>query len=85
LRWRKNFTRSYLERDVPMFAPRMPAATIGRLWTMLAHGQGSLLNAARLAQALAVTAPMVRRYVDLLVDLLLVRRLQPWSGNLGKT
>jgi predicted AAA+ superfamily ATPase len=52
---------------------------------MLAHGQGSLLNAARLAQALAVTAPMVRRYVDLLVDLLLVRRLQPWSGNLGKT
>jgi predicted AAA+ superfamily ATPase len=84
LRWRKNFTRSYLERDVPMFAPRMPAATIGRLWTMLAHGQGSLLNAARLAQALAVTAPMVGRYIDLLVDLLLVRRLQPWSGNLGK-
>jgi len=84
LRWRKNFTRSYLERDVPMFAPRMPAATIGRLWTMLAHGQGSLLNASRLAQALAVTAPMVGRYIDLLVDLLLVRRLQPWSGNLGK-
>lgn len=84
LRWRKNFTRSYLERDVPMFAPRMPAPTIGRLWTMLAHGQGSLLNASRLAQALAVTAPVVGRYIDLLVDLLLVRRLQPWSGNLGK-
>lgn len=84
LRWRKNFTRSYLERDVPMFAPRMPAATIGRLWTMLAHGHGTLLNAARLAQALGVTAPMVVRYIDLLVDLLLVRRLQPWSGNLGK-
>ena len=84
LRWRKNFTRSYLERDVPMFAPRMPSATIGRLWTMLAHGHGTLLNAARLAQALGVTAPMVVRYIDLLVDLLLVRRLQPWSGNLGK-
>ena len=84
LRWRANFIRSYLERDVPMFAPRMPATTIGRLWTMLAHGQGSLLNASRLAQALAVTAPMVGRYIDLLVDLLLVRRLQPWSGNLGK-
>ncbi|MBA3896929.1 MAG: ATP-binding protein, partial [Sphingomonadaceae bacterium] len=84
LRWRKNFTRSYLEREVPMFAPRMPATTIGRLWTMLAHGQGSLLNAARLGQALAVTAPMVGRYIDLLADLLLVRRLQPWSGNLGK-
>jgi hypothetical protein len=51
---------------------------------MLAYGQGSLLNAARLAQALAVTSPMVGRYIDLLEDLLLVRRLQPWSGNLAK-
>ena len=83
-RWRKAFIRSYLERDVPMFAPRMPSATIGRLWTMLAHGQGTLLNTARLAQALAVSAPMAGRYIDLLVDLLLVRRLAPWSGNLGK-
>ena len=84
LRWRKAFIRTYLERDVPMFAPRMPAATIGRLWTMLAHGQGTLLNTARLAQALAVSAPMTARYIDLLTDLLLVRRLTPWSGNLGK-
>jgi uncharacterized protein len=84
LRWRTAFIRSYLERDIPMFAPRMPAATIGRLWTMLAHGQGTLLNVARLAQALAVSSPMVARYIDLLEDLLLVRRLQPWSGNLGK-
>jgi uncharacterized protein len=84
LRWRKAFIRSYLERDVPMFAPRMPSATIGRLWTMLAHGQGTMLNTARLGQGLAVTAPMAGRYIDLLVDLLLVRRLTPWSGNLGK-
>ena len=84
LRWRKAFIRSYLERDVPMFAPRMPSATIGRLWTMLAHGQGTMLNTARLGQGLAVTAPMAGRYIDLLVDLLLVRRLPPWSGNLGK-
>lgn len=84
LRWRTNFIRSYLERDVPMFAPRMSAAAIGRLWTMLAHGQGTLLNASRLAQALAVTSPIVGRYIDLLDDLLLVRRLQPWSGNLTK-
>ena len=83
-RWRKAFIRSYLERDVPMFAPRMPSATIGRLWTMLAHGQGTMLNTARLAQALAVSATMTARYIDLLVDLLLVRRLAPWSGNLGK-
>ena len=82
--WRKNFIRSYLERDVPMFAPRMPAGTIRRLWQMLANGQGALLNTARLGQGLGVTAPMVNRYIDLLADLLLVRRLPPWSGNVGK-
>ena len=84
LRWRTDFLRSYLERDVPMFAPRMPAETIGRLWTMLANGQGSLLNQLRLAGGLGVSAPAIGRYVDLLVDLLLVRRLRPWSGNPGK-
>jgi predicted AAA+ superfamily ATPase len=47
--WRQRFVRSSLERDVPMFAPRLPAETIGRLWTILAHAQGSLLNQARLA------------------------------------
>lgn len=84
LGWRRAFIRSYLERDVPMFAPRMPAETIRRLWTMLAHAQGSQLNQARLASSLAVSSPAVARYLDLLVDLLLVRRLQPWSGNVGK-
>ncbi|MGH8228578.1 MAG: ATP-binding protein [Steroidobacteraceae bacterium] len=84
LDWRRAFIRSYLERDVPMFAPRMPAETIGRLWTMLAHAQGTLLNASRLATSLEVSAPTVGRYIDLLVDLLLVRRLRPWSGNVGK-
>ncbi len=82
--WRQDFIRSYLERDVPMFAPRMPAATIGRLWTMLANNQGALLNASRLAQGLGVSVPMIGRYIDLLDDLMLVRRLLPWSGNLGK-
>ena len=84
LDWRRAFIRSYLERDVPMFAPRMPAETIRRLWTMLAHAQGSQLNQARLASSLAVSSPAVSRYIDLLVDLLLVRRLQPWSGNIGR-
>jgi predicted AAA+ superfamily ATPase len=84
LEWRHGFLRSYLERDVPMFGPRLPAATIGRLCTMLAHAQGSMLNQARLAASLAVSAPAVGRYVDLLVDLLLVRRLPAWSGNIGK-
>ena len=84
LEWRRDFIRSYLERDVPMFAPRLPAETIGRLWTMLAHNQGSVLNQARIASALGVANPTIDRYIDLLVDLQLVRRLQPWSGNLGK-
>ena len=82
--WRRAFIRSYLERDVPMFAPRLPAATIGRLWTMLAHAQGSPLNQSRLAASLAVSTPAVGRYIDLLVDLLLLRRLRPWSGNVAK-
>jgi uncharacterized protein len=84
LEWRRDFIRSYLERDVPMFAPRMPAETIGRLWTMLAHAQGTLLNQAKLASSLGVSSPAVARYLDLLVDLLLVRRLRPWMGNVGK-
>jgi uncharacterized protein len=84
LQWRVDFIRSYLERDVPMFAPRMPATTLSRFWTMLAHSQGTMLNHARLAQGLGVTGAAVGRYVDLLADLLLVRRLQPWSGNGSK-
>jgi predicted AAA+ superfamily ATPase len=84
LAWRRDFIRTYLERDVPQFGPRIPAETLSRLWTMLAHSQGSLLNASRLATSLSVSAPTVSRYVDLLVDLLLVRRLSPLHGNLGK-
>jgi predicted AAA+ superfamily ATPase len=84
LDWRRDFIRSYLERDVPMFAPRLPAEMIGRLWTMLAHQQGGVLNQARLAGALGVAKPTVDRYIDLLVDLQLLRRLRPWSGNVGK-
>jgi uncharacterized protein len=77
LNWRSDFIRSYLERDLPMFAPRIPASMIGRLWTMLAHLQGTPHNGARLAQSLGVSAPMIARYVDLLIDLMLVRRLMP--------
>lgn len=84
LDWRRDFIRSYLERDVPLFAPRLPAETIGRLWTMLAHNQGSVLNQARIASALGVANPTIDRYIDLLVDLQLVRRLRPWGGNIGK-
>ncbi len=84
LNWRRDFIRTYLERDVPMFAPRLPAPAVGRLWTMLAHNQGELLAQSRLAQALGVSAPTVGRYLDLLVNLQLVRSLQPWSNNAAK-
>ncbi len=82
--WRKDLIRTYLERDVPMFGSRVPAETLRRFWTMLAHNQGTLFNASRLAQGLEVNSQTVSRYTDLLVDLLLVRRLQPYLTNVGK-
>lgn len=81
---RESFIQTYLERDVPMFGPRIPAETLRRLWTMLAHNQGGLLNASKLASSLSISPPTVTTYVDLLVDLLLVRRLQPYYTNVGK-
>lgn len=83
-KWRKNFILTYLERDVPQFGPRIPAETLSRLWTMLAHNQGGLLNSSRLASAFSISAPTVTAYVDLLADLLLLRRLQPLHTNIGK-
>lgn len=82
--WRLDFLRTYLERDIPALGPRIPAATLRRFWTMLAHVQGGLLNAAALAEGLGVSGQTVGRYLDLLVDLMLVRRLQPWHENVGK-
>ena len=82
--WRRDLVRTYLERDIPIFDSRLPAETLRRLWTMLAHNQGAPLNAAQLASSLAVHVRTLNRYIDLLVDLLLVRRLPPWSGNVGK-
>jgi len=84
LRWRQDFIRSYLERDIPQLGPRIPAETLRRFWTMLAHHQGGLLNAAQFAQGLGVDGKTVARYLDLLVDLLLVRRLPSWHRNIGK-
>ena len=84
LTWREDFIRTYLERDIPSFGLRIPAETLRRFWTMLAHEQGGLLNAAKLAAGLGVSGQSVARYLDLLVDLMLVRRLPPWHANTGK-
>lgn len=84
LRWRDALITSYLERDIPALGLRIPAATLRRLWTMLAHHQGQMLNQSQLAGALAVSGQTVTRYIDVLCDLMLVRRLQPCGGNVGK-
>ncbi|KAK0341859.1 hypothetical protein LTR94_024676, partial [Friedmanniomyces endolithicus] len=80
-RWRQDFIRTYLERDVPMLGPRIPAETLRRFWTMLAHHQSALLNASDFARSLGIDSKTVASYLDLMVDLLLVRRLEPWHSN----
>ena len=84
LEWRLDFIKTYLERDIPQLGPRIPAETLERFWTMLAHNQGSILNAAHLARNLDVSGVTIGRYLDLMTDLLLVRKLKPWTSNVGK-
>lgn len=82
--WRASFVTTYLERDIPQLGPRIPATTLRRFWTMLAHRQGAPLNAAELGRSLGVDAKTIATYLDLMVDLLLVRRLAPLHANVGK-
>ncbi len=82
--WRQDFIRTYLERDIPALGIRIPAETLRRFWTMLAHHQSQLFNASQIGGSLGVKGQTAARYLDLLVDLMLVRRLPPWSSNVGK-
>jgi len=82
--FRANLIATYLERDVPQLGFRIPAETLRRFITMLAHLQGSVLNAAGLARSLAVDGKTIAHYIDLFTDLLLVRRLPPWHANIKK-
>lgn len=84
MRWRASFIRTYLERDLPQAGLRAPAETLRRLWTMLAHRQSAIFNAAELAGSLGISARTVNRYVDTLVDMMLLRRVRPWFANVGK-
>ncbi len=84
LAWRQNLASTYLERDIPSYGARLPAQTLRRLWTMLAHHQGALLDLAQLAKSLMIDVKTVHRYLDMLTDLMLLRRLLPWHSNLGK-
>lgn len=82
--WRKQFIQTLLERDFPQWGVRVPATALLRFWTMVAHYHGQTWNSAQPAQALGVSPPTTRRYLDLLTDALVLRQLQPWHANLGK-
>ena len=84
LAWRHDFIKTYLERDIPQLGPRVPATTLERFWMMLAHGQGTTINASKLASNLEVSNTTISRYIDLLADLLLVRKVPPFSANIKK-
>ncbi len=84
IHWRNQFTQTFLERDLPQLGISVPATTMLRFWTMLAHNHGGIWNAAEPARSLGLTQPTVRRYLDLLSNLFIVRQLQPWHENLKK-
>lgn len=84
LRWRVDFTRTFLERDLSSLGVAMAPASLRRFWEMLAHGHGRVWNGAEFARAFGVSQPTVRRYLDLLASLYLVRQLKPWHENIAK-
>ena len=84
LTWRRQFLQTFLERDLPQLGIRIPAVVMRRFWNMVAHYHGQIWNAAELGRALAVNESTVRRYLDLMTGVFMVRQLPPWFENLGK-
>lgn len=82
--WRQQFLQMFLERDMPQLGVQIPATTLRRFWNMVAHYHGQTWNGSELARALAVGEATVRRYLDLLTGVFMVRQLPPWYENLGK-
>jgi predicted AAA+ superfamily ATPase len=82
--WRRQFLQTFLERDMPQFGVTIPAVALRRFWNMVAHYHGQTWNAAELARALAINESTVRRYLDLMTGVLMLRQLPPWFENLGK-
>lgn len=82
--WREDYVRTFLERDLANLGVRIPATTMRRFWTMVAHYHGQTWNGAEIARSLGVSQPTVRRYLDALTDALVIRQLQPWHANIGK-
>ncbi len=84
LAWRKNYVRMFLERDIPRMGITVPAETLRRFWTMVAHYHGQIWNSSELASAMGISEPTIRRYLDLLEGMFMVRQLRPWHENLKK-
>ena len=84
LDWREAFIQTFLERDIPAFGIRVPAANLRRFWQMLAHNHGQLWNASRLAAGFGVSPPTMQHYLDILEDAFMLRQLRPLAANLGK-
>lgn len=82
--WRSDFITSYVERDIPLMGPRVPAARMKRFWSMLAHWHGQQVNLSSLGKSLEVDHKTIRSYLDILTDFYMVRQLQPWAGNTKK-
>lgn len=84
LSWRRQFLQTFLERDLPQLGVTIPAQALQRFWNMVAHYHGQIWNSSELARALAITEPTVRRYLDLMAGVFMLRQLPPWFENLGK-
>jgi predicted AAA+ superfamily ATPase len=82
--WLETFVRTFLESDLGTLQLSLPPTQLRRFWTMLAHTQGQLFNASRMATSLSVTSPTTRRWLDILTETFMVRQLQPWIPNIGK-
>lgn len=83
-RWREEFIRTFLERDIPQLGLRLPAAALRRFWTMIAHYHGQTWNASELGRAFGVAHTTVQRYLDVLAETYMVRQLAPWFENISK-
>jgi uncharacterized protein len=84
LAWRRQFLQTFLERDLPQLGIKIPALALRRFWNMIAHYHGQIWNGAELARALSLSEPTVRRYLDLMADVFMLRQMPPWHENLGK-
>ncbi len=83
-RWRNSFIKTFLERDIPQLGFNIPAENIRRLWQMLAHLQGQVINLSQVGSSLGLSHTTIRSYLDLLESTFMIRILKPYHTNIGK-